>query len=146
MKNRRESSRRISAPSRCGLFMVLLLLITFADANPVLASDSGSIVLVASDTDRVKLRAAFARDETGMTVKGYLTRQPLSKGPIYGHIDVEVTAKTGELILADLVQFRPNPVPKRPLERSRFTWRVPPQVTSESRIEIRLHAGSHTTN
>ena len=144
MKNCRESSRSHSAPARSGLLMCMLLFITFADANPEPESVSNGFELLTPDTDRVKLGAALERDETGMIVNGYLTRQPLSRGPIHGHIDVAVTTKTGEFILADFVQVHPNPISQRTLERSLFAWRVPPQVTSESRIELRFHSGPHT--
>ena len=126
MKSHHEFSWMIGTAQQCGLFMILLLFTTFAKANPPPESELSSVVLVASDTSRVKLRAVFTRDEQGMAVRGYLTRQPLTKGPIYGHIDVEVSTKAGELILAERVDFRPNPVPRRRMERARFTWRVPP--------------------
>ena len=145
MKNCREFSRKVSAPARTSLFMYTLLFIAVVYANPEPGAIDSGFELTTPDTDRVKLGAVLERDETGMIVQGYLMRQPLSKGPIHGHVDVAVTAKTGELILADSVRIRPNPIPQKTTVRSRFTWRVPPQVAWQSRIELRFHSGPHTT-
>ncbi len=131
--------------SPLGPLVFLLLFVSFVDANPQRGSDIDSFVLVTSNTETIRLSAIVEQDKEGTTIKGALTRRPPSKRFLYGHIDLEVTAGTGELLLVDYVPFRPNPVPQRLASPSRFTWRVPPQIAPGSRIEMRFHAGTHPT-
>ena len=101
----------------------------------------GDFILVTPDQMPVKIEAYVDTSGDKRVISGYVARHCEPKKILWGHIDVTVTAKSGDKILDGIIYYYPNPVVQRRSAVSHFEWSVPATVTPGSRIELHYRAG-----
>ncbi len=84
------------------------------------------------------------QDGVETVVKGSLSRRlALSHGPFQGHVDIEISAPTGEVYTEFDVPITPRRIPRKRSGTSEFTASLPIQLEKGCVVRVDYHTGDH---
>lgn len=122
-----------------GLLALLLLTITTACAQAYIRTADGFRLGIV-DNGRSRIAAQLNHREDGYWIEGTVHRKPLVRGPMTGHIHIEVRSADGALVTAMDVPLEPAGIPSGANRVASFAARLPEGLPSDAVVTVR-HRG-----